>query len=117
MTIASAADLPHSTYGSFQPVLETTGTSGGEQLNEISVPVIAYRTARTVVYLEPGQTLLIGGLTQETSQENVRKVPILGDLPILGFFFRSTFTEKRREHVIFAISPRIIQRGDLRAVL
>lgn len=115
--LALDVQLENSQAVSFQPVLETTGTSGGEQLNEISVPVIAYRTARTVVYLEPGQTLLIGGLTQETSQENVRKVPILGDLPILGFFFRSTFTEKRREHVIFAISPRIIQRGDLRAVL
>ncbi len=75
-------------------------------------PVIAYRTARTVVYLEPGQTLVIGGLTQESKQEVVHKVPILGDIPLLGWLFRSTFDETRREHVIFAISPRIIQTSE-----
>ena len=83
---------------------------------DVSVPVIANRTARTIVYLEPGQTLLIGGLTQETNQDAVNKIPILGDIPILGNLFRSTFKETRREHVIFAISPRIIQRGDLSAI-
>jgi type II secretory pathway component GspD/PulD (secretin) len=79
---------------------------------QIEVPVIAYRTAKTLVYLEPGQTLVIGGLTQEREQEIVSKVPILGDIPLLGFFFRSTFTSVERQHVLFAISPRIIQRSD-----
>ncbi len=113
--LALDVQLENSQPVSFQTVFGSTDDQGTD--TEIQVPVIATRTARTIVYLEPGQTLLIGGLTQETSQENVRKVPILGDVPILGFLFRSTFTERRREHVIFAISPRIIQRGDLRALL
>lgn len=112
--LALDVQLENSQPVSFQTVFGSTDEQGAG--TEIQVPVIATRTARTIVYLEPGQTLLIGGLTQETSQENVRKVPILGDVPILGFLFRSTFTERRREHVIFAISPRIIQRGDLRAL-
>ena len=87
----------------------TLGVSGG---GLIEVPIIAYRTAKTLVYLEPGQTLVIGGLTQEREVETVRKVPILGDVPLLGFFFRSTFEEVERQHVLFAISPRIIQRSD-----
>ncbi len=84
----------------------------GEGSGLIEVPVIAYRTAKTLVYLEPGQTLVIGGLTQEREQEIINKVPILGDIPLLGFFFRSTFTSVERQHVLFAISPRIIQRSD-----
>lgn len=78
----------------------------------VFVPVIANRNARTVVYLEPGQTLVIGGLTQESRQNVVKKVPLLGDIPLLGFFFRSELEELRKEHVIFAISPRIIQTSE-----
>jgi type II secretory pathway component GspD/PulD (secretin) len=78
----------------------------------IEVPVIAYRTAKTVVYLEPGQTLVIGGLTSTRDRELVSKVPILGDLPLLGLLFRSKFTRSERQHVLFAISPRILQHSD-----
>jgi type II secretory pathway component GspD/PulD (secretin) len=87
----------------------TLSTGGGD---EIVVPIIAYRSAKTLVYLEPGQTLVIGGLTQEREQEIVNRVPILGDLPILGLLFRSTFKVMERQHVLFAISPRILQRSD-----
>lgn len=78
----------------------------------IEVPVIAYRTAKTLVYLEPGQTLVIGGLTTTRERELVSKVPILGDIPLLGLLFRSTFTRTEKQHVLFAISPRILQYSD-----
>jgi len=75
-------------------------------------PQIAYRTAETVVYLEPGQTLVIGGLSQSRDREIVSKVPFLGDIPWLGHLFRSTFQQKEKQTVLFAISPRIIQSSD-----
>jgi type II secretory pathway component GspD/PulD (secretin) len=78
----------------------------------VEVPVIAYRTAKTLVYLEPGQTLVIGGLTTQRDRELINKVPLLGDIPLLGFLFRSTFTRTEKQHVLFAISPRIIQHSD-----
>lgn len=81
----------------------------------IEVPVIAYRTAKTVVYLEPGQTLVIGGLTTLRDRELVNKVPILGDIPLLGLLFRSKFTRTEKQHVLFAISPRILQHSDFEA--
>jgi type II secretory pathway component GspD/PulD (secretin) len=95
--------------GSQQTGSQTTFSSNGQF---IDVPVIAYRTAKTVVYLEPGQTLVIGGLSSERERELVNKVPILGDIPLLGFFFRSKFTRKEKQHVLFAISPRILQNSD-----
>ncbi len=96
--------------GSQQLGTQTTFVTDDGQ--PIEVPVIAYRTAKTLVYLEPGQTLVIGGLTSERDRELINKVPILGDIPLLGFLFRSTFTRKERQHVLFAISPRILQHSD-----
>lgn len=96
--------------GSQQVGSQTTFTSASGQV--IEVPVIAYRTAKTVVYLEPGQTLLIGGLTTQRDRELVNKVPILGDIPLLGLLFRSKFTRAEKQHVLFAISPRILQHAD-----
>lgn len=96
--------------GSQQVGSQTTFTSASGQV--IEVPVIAYRTARTVVYLEPGQTLLIGGLTSQRDRELESRVPILGDIPLLGLLFRSRFTRAEKQHVLFAISPRILQNSD-----
>lgn len=95
---------------------QQTGTSVSfvtDNGSEIANPIIAIRTAKTVVYLEPGQTLVIGGLTNERNEERVNKVPLLGDIPVLGHLFRSTFTQKVKQHVMFAISPRIVQKSEL----
>lgn len=87
----------------------TFSTPGGPT---IEVPTIASRTAKTLVHMEPGQTLLIGGLTQERTQEIVNKVPLLGDIPIIRHLFRSRFEQVERETVLFAISPRIVQSSE-----
>ncbi len=92
--------------------VETQATLSIPGGSALVVPTISYRSAKTLVYLEPGQTLVIGGLTQEREQEIVSKVPILGDVPILGLLFRSTSKAVERQHVLFAISPRILQRSD-----
>ncbi len=84
------------------------GTGAGT----IGAPIIAKRSARTHVTMEPGQTLLIGGLTIDRLQQVQSKVPIVGDIPLIGMFFRNKLDVREKEHVIFAISPRIVQRGD-----
>ena len=92
-----------------------TVEGAGEDGGAIEVPIIAYRTAKTVVHLKPGQTLIMGGLSQERDLDVVSKVPILGDIPLLGFFFRSTAKRTERQTVLFQISPRIIQNSDLQS--
>ena len=76
-------------------------------------PVVSTRSARTIVYLQPGQAVILGGLLTERSVENERKVPILGDIPILGHLFKSTFLSKEQTNVLFFIRPRILQGSDL----
>jgi len=85
--------------------------------NEVRSPLIARRQARTVVYLEPGQAVVIGGLetVREVNQE--RKVPILGDIPLLGILFRSERKRKERTNVLFFIRPRILQGTDFMSEL
>ena len=55
-----------------------------------------------------GQTLAIGGLIQEEDTLNTEKVPLLGDVPFLGFFFRSKEEVKERREIVFAITPHIM---------
>ena len=87
------------------------------QATTVTNPVISKRSARTMVYLEPGQAVIIGGLVTERHQELENKIPILGDLPLLGALFRSNFSEKEETNVLFFIRPRILQSADLRREL
>lgn len=80
--------------------------------NEVRSPLIARRQARTVVYLEPGQAVVIGGLETVREVDQERKVPFLGDLPVVGLLFRSERRIKERTNVLFFIKPRILQGTD-----
>ncbi len=61
------------------------------------------------IRIKDEETLLLGGMIQQTETNNVSKVPILGDIPILGFFFRSTTKEMAKTELLFMITPRIIK--------
>src|SRR5947199_10414962 len=75
-----------------------------------SVPSINSRTATTQVVVKQGETLAIGGIRQHQSVESTRKVPFFGDIPVLGFLFRtkSTLTDPNRELVVF-ITPYVLK--------
>jgi type II secretory pathway component GspD/PulD (secretin) len=88
----------------------TVASADGQVL---TTPILSTRKARTLVYLRPGQAVILGGLITERIVDQERKVPILGDLPGLGFFFRSTFQSKGKAHVLFFIRPRVMQGADL----
>ena len=60
------------------------------------------------VRIKDGDTLVIGGLIQEEEQKAVSKIPILGDLPIVGTVFRSTNTTKIKQEMVIMITPKII---------
>ena len=80
---------------------------------EVGVPIISTRGAHTVVYLQPGQAVILGGLISERSVERERKTPILGDIPLFGYLFKSRQTAKEQTNVLFFIRPRILQGIDL----
>lgn len=64
------------------------------------------------VRLRDGQTLILSGVIQETDRTTVSKVPILGDIPILGALFRSTSRENSRQEVVIIVTPQVLDDSD-----
>lgn len=75
---------------------------------EVSSPIISQRTAATTVHVYAGQVFALGGLRASTEIESITKVPILGDIPILGWLFKSRLSQRRNTEILFFITPRIL---------
>ena len=78
-------------------------------LNGYSVPALLVRQADTTVTLGNGESLVIGGLVDRQMQQNISKVPVLGDLPILGAFFRSIQYSKQDMELAIIVTPRLVR--------
>jgi pilus assembly protein CpaC len=76
------------------------------------VPSLLTRRAETEVELKEGQHLSIAGLIDNSMIDAVSKVPILGDLPIIGFFFRSKRASELRTELLVIVTPRIVGGAD-----
>ena len=74
---------------------------------------ISKRIARTIVRLDPGEAVILGGLISERTLDRERGIPFLMDIPILGYLFKSRFQETQQTNVLFFIRPRILQGIDL----
>lgn len=82
--------------------------------NNATAPVIEKRSADTVVVTPSGKTVVIGGLiaTQKINQD--RKVPLLGDIPLLGYAFKRKVKQDTKTELLIFMTPTVIQRpGDL----
>ncbi|MBY5923527.1 type II secretion system secretin GspD [Ferrimonas balearica] len=69
------------------------------------------RTLTTTVLADSGETVVLGGLLNEDVQESVSKVPILGDIPVIGHLFSSTSSKKTKRNLMIFIKPTIIRDG------
>ena len=70
------------------------------------------RQVKTSVMVRSGDTVVIGGLIDEDVQESVSKVPLLGDIPVLGHLFRSTSSQKTKRNLMVFIRPTIVRDDD-----
>jgi len=78
--------------------------------NGVSAPVIAKRSADTVVVTPNGQTIIIGGLMGKDRTEAVSKIPILGDIPLLGILFRRKVKDESKTELLIFLTPYIVNR-------
>ena len=72
------------------------------------VPIISTRRAVTEVIVKNGQTVILGGLMQESSVVTESRVPILGSIPIIGELFKSTLKSKKKTELLVMITPQIV---------
>jgi pilus assembly protein CpaC len=88
---------------SVSEITELVETTTGPQ------PVLSTRKLSTTVRLRDGQTLVLAGLLQDDLREIVSKVPMLGDIPVLGTLFRSSSYQEKKTDLLIAVTPHIIK--------
>ena len=87
---------------------ETVAISTTTNNSTVGAPVINTRSADTVVVTPDGHTVIIGGLMQNEKSDNVSKVPLLGDIPGLGFLFRRTVKTSAKTELMIFLTPHIV---------
>lgn len=83
--------------------------SRGISLNGVSVPGIVTRRADTTVELGDGESFVIGGLVSRNTVSNVSKIPLLGDLPIIGSFFKNLDFHQEDRELMIVVTPRLVK--------
>lgn len=78
-------------------------------LNGASVPSISTRRADTTVELGDGESFVIGGLVSRTTASSTNKVPLLGDLPILGVLFKQQEYSQKEKEIAIVVTPRLVK--------
>ncbi len=94
------------------PEVSTLDFANGLQISGFLIPTLLTRRASTSVELRDGQTFAIAGLMDNTQTETVSKFPILGDIPVLGTFFRSKDVQQNRSELLVLVTPRLVQPSD-----
>jgi general secretion pathway protein D len=75
------------------------------------------RTATTTLTVKNGQTVVIGGLVRSRKARQEKKVPVLGDLPLIGVLFRTSHEEMQKSNLVLVLTPHIVRdEEDLRAI-
>ncbi|MES1196271.1 MAG: type IV pilus secretin PilQ family protein, partial [Steroidobacter sp.] len=81
-------------------------TSGG-----VNVPSINTNNITTQVLVNDGQTVVLGGVQQTEKRNTVTKVPLLGDIPVLGNIFKSTVKTNNKDELLIFVTPKILREG------
>jgi general secretion pathway protein D len=97
--------------------LEEEISNPGAPTGQLGAVPITKRTAKTTVVVDDQQTIVIGGLMRDDQTQNATKIPVLGDLPVLGFLFRTKGEKLRKTNLLLILTPHVIRdQEDLRQV-
>jgi len=94
-----------------KPEVSTLDFANGIQLNGFRVPALVSRRTSTELELRNGQTFAIAGLLNNSMTSTMTKIPGIGDIPILGYLFRSKAAQKNRTELVVMITPQLLQEG------
>jgi pilus assembly protein CpaC len=78
-------------------------------INNLTIPGLQTRRAKTVVELRDGESFAMAGLLRRDFQDTVRQLPVLGSLPIIGTLFRSTGFQKEETELVIIVTPRLVK--------
>jgi len=83
----------------------------GEYMNN-GLPMITTRSADSVINLDSGSPIVIGGLMDSSESKRVAKIPLLGDIPVLGEFFKHTAKSRDKSELIIVVTPYLVNAED-----
>src|SRR5439155_1573324 len=96
--------------GSILPGVVSAGTTVDLGASGGSPPAINKRKAETQVLIKEGERLVIGGVTNSESEEAVRRVPLMGDIPLFGWLFKQRGDRNQSTELVVFITPSIVRR-------
>ncbi|MCR5757745.1 MAG: pilus assembly protein N-terminal domain-containing protein [Selenomonas sp.] len=74
--------------------------------------ILDKRSANSVITINSGSTMVIGGLMDSTASKTVTKIPLLGDIPVLGEFFKYSSTKKEKQELLILITPKLVDEDE-----
>ncbi len=92
------------------PEVSDLDFADGIELNGFVVPALKTSRLSTDVVTQPGESIVMGGLLRRIDNRTITKIPVLGDLPVLGRLFRSTAYQRGDTDVVFVMTPEVINR-------
>jgi pilus assembly protein CpaC len=92
------------------PDISDLDFSNGVQENGFLIPALKESKLSTDVITQPGESIIMGGMVRRVESRVIQKVPLLGDIPILGQLFRSTNYLNNQSDVVFIMTPQVITR-------
>jgi hypothetical protein len=94
-----------------KPEVSALDFANGVNVGGFRVPALSTRKTETEVELQDGQTFAIAGLMNNTVNSTMSKIPGIGDIPILGYLFKSRSYQKAETELVVMITPQIVRRG------
>jgi pilus assembly protein CpaC len=91
------------------PEVSSIDPSASIVINNLTIPGIQTRRAKTVLELRDGESFALAGLIRKDFQDTVRQVPLLGSLPIIGALFRSTGFQHEQTELVIIVTPRLVR--------
>ncbi len=91
------------------PEVSDVDYGNGVSIGGASVPAISTRRADTTIELGDGESFVIGGLVSRTTLSNVDKVPLLGDIPVIGSFFRNNRYSMNEKELVIIATPHLVK--------
>jgi pilus assembly protein CpaC len=92
-----------------RPEVSQLSSAGAVQLNGVTIPALSTRRSETTVELGSGESMVIGGLLQNSQNNSISKTPGLGDVPILGALFRSNGFQRNETELVIVITPYLVK--------
>ncbi len=94
------------------PEISQLTTSTVPISENLNAPVFDLRSADSRVGIKDGQTIVIGGLMEDKKTTDVQKIPLLGDIPLVGMLFKRTVTQKSKTELLIFLTPHVAQSPD-----